>query len=60
MAGDPVPNNKPGVILMDLDGNAVELASASSIGDPSDTPWSGTGDGTVIAILKKIALNTTP
>ncbi len=30
------------------------------IGSVADAAWSGTGDGTVIAILKAIAVNTTP
>lgn len=32
----------------------------SVLGTPSDVAWSNTGEGTLIAILKKIALNTTP
>lgn len=30
----------------------------AAIGTPSDEAWSGTGDGTVIAVLKAIAANT--
>lgn len=33
---------------------------AAVIGAVDDDAWSGTGNGTVIAILKKIALNTVP
>ena len=32
----------------------------AAIGSPSDEAWSGDGDGTVIALLKAIAVNTTP
>ncbi len=33
---------------------------AAIIGSVSDSAWSGSGDGTVIAILKAIAVNTVP
>lgn len=45
------------------DGAATEATSAdmaAAIGSPSDAAWSGSGDATVISLLKKIALNTTP
>ena len=32
---------------------------AAAIGTPADEAWSGTGSGTVISLLKAIALNTT-
>lgn len=32
----------------------------TAIGTPADQAWSGTGDGTVIAVLKAIAVNTKP
>lgn len=32
----------------------------AAIGTPSDEAWSGTGDGTVVALLKAIAVNTEP
>lgn len=38
----------------------MDPAMATAIGTPSDEPWSGTGDATVIALLKKIAQNTEP
>lgn len=40
-------------------GAAGADATATALGSPNDAAWSGTGPGTVIAILKKIALNTT-
>lgn len=33
-------------------------AMLTAIGTPADAVWSGTGPGTVIAILKAIAVNT--
>jgi hypothetical protein len=46
-------------------GAAVAVASAAgqtetnaAIGSPDDAAWTGTGDGTVIAILKGIYANT--
>lgn len=32
--------------------------NVTAIGTPSDAAWSGTGDATVISLLKKIATNT--
>lgn len=34
---------------------AQETLSAAALGTPADTTWSGTGSGTTVAILKKIA-----
>ncbi|HWW46304.1 MAG TPA: hypothetical protein VNZ94_00495 [Xanthobacteraceae bacterium] len=50
------PDGKMWPIQISTDG-AVNL---SGIGTPADEPWDGTGDATVISLLKKIALNTTP
>lgn len=83
-----LPNNKPGVTLVDADGNIIDLtgditnlenitiiasalpdgaateatlaAVSTAIGTKADAAWSGTGDASVISLLKKIALNTTP
>jgi len=41
-------------------GNTSLAALATAIGSVSDAAWSGTGDGSVISILKAIAVNTTP
>ncbi len=41
-------------------GNTALAALVTSIGSIGDAAWSGTGNGTVIAILKAIAVNTTP
>lgn len=51
---------------LDEDGNLRVITDAgmqamvTAIGTPSDAVWSGTGDGTVISILKKIANEVTP
>jgi hypothetical protein len=43
------------------DGEPVDSAAmVTAIGSPDDAAWSGTGSGTVIAILKAIATNTAP
>ena len=60
-----LPPNLAGVVLVDKDNNIVDLgetsaATALAIGTPADAAWAGTGDATVISLLKKIALNTTP
>lgn len=39
---------------------AMLSADSAAIGTPADAAWSGSGDATVISLLKKIALNTTP
>ncbi len=41
-------------------GNTSLGAIATAIGSISDSAWSGSGDGTVIALLKAIATNTVP
>ena len=38
----------------------VAMSDPTVVGSPSDAAWSGTGDATVISLLKAIALNTTP
>jgi hypothetical protein len=38
---------------------ALTAAITAAIGTKSDAAWSGSGDGTLISVLKKIALNTT-
>lgn len=39
----------------------VAAGGASAIGSPDDAPWDGiSANATVISLLKKIALNTTP
>lgn len=48
------PDNKMYPISV---GAAGADATSTAIGTPADAPWSGTGPGTVIAILKKIALD---
>lgn len=58
----PVPP-KQGYLLVtpiDLEGNVIGGGGGDSaaIGTPSDAPWTGTRDGTVIAILKGIFNNT--
>lgn len=37
---------------------AGDPALAAAIGSPADEAWAGSGNGTVIALLKAIALNT--
>lgn len=53
-----------GTVMMTVndEGKAQFLSGAEAVamGSPSDEPWSGEGDATVISLLKKIALNTTP
>lgn len=44
----------------DLQLDAAAALKVSGIGTVADAAWSGTGDATVISLLKKIALNTTP
>lgn len=61
MANDfPTNNRILAQILAALGGDGAtgldDLNAA--IGTPSDEAWSGTGDGTVIAVLKAIAANT--
>lgn len=49
----------PGVILLGTDGDPVDSgAMAAAIGNPDDAAYTGTGDGTVISILKGIFANT--
>ena len=38
---------------------AGQASLQTAIGTISDAAWAGTGDGTVIAVLKAIAINTT-
>lgn len=62
-------SNQDGTLMLGVgpDGKMYPLSvgaagadvTATAIGTPADAPWSGSGPGTVIAILKKIALNTT-
>lgn len=48
------------VMSVASDGTPIDSAGlVDAIGTPADAAWSGTGDGTVIAILKAIAINTT-
>ncbi len=49
----------PAFTVTDATGTEVDLASmVSAIGTPADDAWTGTGPGTVIAILKGIYANT--
>lgn len=49
----------PAVVLVDETGGATN--SATAIGATDDAAWNGTDpEATVIALLKAIALNTTP
>lgn len=67
--GDNAANHFPVVVLIvDQDGNPVAAGSGggstggtvsdppveAALGTPADTPWSGTGAGTAIALLKSI------
>ena len=44
------PQDVGTVVAVNADGSPI--GGVSGIGTPSDAAWSGTGDGTVIAILK--------
>jgi hypothetical protein len=49
----------PSFSVTAADGSAVDMAAmVAAIGNPDDAAYTGTGDGTVIAILKGIYANT--
>lgn len=73
VAGKAVGDDTPArayqpVSSIDPDTGAISAAASAAgqdamqaaIGSVDDAAWSGTGDGTVIAILKAIAANTAP
>lgn len=50
-----------GTVMMVVDKDTGEAVFLTAIGTPADEPWDGVAaEATVISLLKKIALNTTP